>query len=115
MGLYEGEGLEKFVEGAETAWHRYKGFGILDEHYFAGKEIVELDVLVVVDVRVVGLLEGEVDVESGRYAFVEVRAFVAGFHNAGSSTGDDAKAFVDYLLGNAHGELVVGGAWLDTG
>ena len=72
MGLYEGEGLEKLVEGAETAWHSYKGFGILDEHYFAGKEIVELDVLVVVDIRVVGLLEGEVDVESGRYAFVEV-------------------------------------------
>ena len=115
MGLYEGEGLEKLVEGAETAWHRYKGFGILDEHYFAGKEIVELDVLVVVDVGVVGLLEGEIDVKSGRYAFVEVRTFVAGFHNAGSSTGDDAKAFVDYFLGNAYGELVVGGAWLDTG
>ena len=115
MGLYEGEGLEKLVEGAETAWHCYKGFGILDEHYFAGKEIVELDILVVVDIRVVGLLEGEVDVESGRYAFVEMCAFVAGFHNAGSSASDDAKAFVDYLLGNTHCEFVVGGVWLDTG
>ena len=114
MGLYEGEGLEKLIEGAETAWHRYKGFGILDEHYFAGKEIVELDVLVVVDIRVVGLLKGEVDVESGRYAFVEVRAFVAGFHNAGSSTGDDAKAFIHYFFGDAYCKFVVRIFGLDT-
>ena len=114
MGLYEGESFEKFVEGAKATWHSDEGFGVFHKHYFARKEIVEFDVLVVVNIRVVGLLEGQVDIESGRYAFVEVSAFVSGFHNAGASAGDDAKAFVDYFLGNTHGEVVVGGSGIDA-
>lgn len=107
VGLDEGDGLGEFVEGAEAARHGDVALGIAHEDGLADEEIVEVDVLVGVDIGVEVLLERQVDVEADTRATALMRALVAGFHDAGATTGDDAEAVVGELFGDLNGHLVV--------
>ena len=80
---------------------------IAHEDGLADEEIVEVDVFVVVDVGVVVLFEGQVDVEANAGGSALVGAFVAGFHDAGSSSCDGAEAVVGNFFGDFDGHFIV--------
>ena len=94
MGLDEGKGLKKLVHGAKTTWQHDKSLRIFDKHELTHKEVVEVDELIPVDIRIAELLKGQVDVEAYRFATGELGAFITGFHDARTAARDYAVAFV---------------------
>lgn len=107
FGLYEGEYLKKLVHCAEAPRKYDKGLGILHKHHFAGKEVVEHDVFVAIDVGVGALLKRQLDIEADTYATFGVSAFAAGFHNAWPAACDDAIAFLRKSVSDFDGLFVV--------
>jgi DNA polymerase-1 len=104
--LYQGEGLEHFVQCAESPRHNHVGAGVFGEGHFAGEEVAEAqrDVLV----RVAMLLEGQFDVQAHAGGVARERAFVGGLHDARAAAADDSKAGVGQLPRNVFSQFVVG-------
>lgn len=68
-----------------------------------------------VDVVVGCLLVGKLDVEADGETACLLCAFVGGFHDAGTASGDDGKAFAGKGGSDGFGEMVVVRAGLDAG
>ena len=103
-GLDEGEGLKHFIHGAEAAGHHDEAIAVFEEEDLADEEVFHRDPLV--EVGVMGLLEGEFDVAADGAAVDVFGAPIGGFHDAGAAAGDDGET--EFGDGGAHlaGELV---------
>ena len=90
-GLHEGEGLERFVHGAEASREEGDGIGVLHEVQLTGEEVFESEKLGVPADGFVGfLLEGQLDVQ-GKAVFAPGTG-LGGAHNAIPAAGDDHVA-----------------------
>ena len=84
-GLNQGEPLEQFIEGAETAGHHHHRVGFAQEKELAGVEVAEIEQLgVALDVGVRRLLKGQLHIEAKGLA--GAGAAVGGFHHTGTGT-----------------------------
>ena len=115
VGLDEGNGLREFVERAKTTRHGDITLGITHEDSLADKEIVKIDGLVGVDVRVEMLLERQGDVQPNAGGTTFVGTFVAGLHDARAATRDNAEPEISELLGDLSGHLIVWVSWFGSG
>jgi len=107
VGLDKGDGLGELVQGTKAARHGDVALRIAHEDGLADEEIIEIDVLVGIDIRVEVLLEGQVDVQSHTGGAALLGTFVASFHDTRTATGDDTEAVVGQFLGDLNGHLVV--------
>jgi hypothetical protein len=89
-GLDQRQRFEQLVERAEPAREDHESLGRLHEHRLPRVEVVEgeLDV----EIRVLVLLVGELDVEADREPTAFLRAAVRGLHHARAAARDDRKA-----------------------
>jgi len=93
-GLHQRQHFEKFVHGSETAGENDDRLGQIEEPEFAHEEVVELEIQLSGDVRIVELLHRQRNIEPG----VDTGGFrgapVGGFHGAGTAAGTDDKAAI---------------------
>src|SRR5207253_8858556 len=97
FGLNERQCLKEFIHSAKTARENDKGFGILDEHGFAYKEVAEIKRDVKVWIRL--LLKGEFYVATYRDVSTFLCPFVGSFHYARATTGYNAKRSEERRVG----------------
>src|SRR5205085_3569463 len=90
--LYQGEDFEQFVERAETAREEHNRLGKIDEPELPHEKIMEAEVQLPADIRVVELLvrnrDGEPDIETPCFR----GAAVSRLHDAGTTAGADDEA-----------------------
>jgi len=113
FGLDQRQGLEKLVEGTETAGKDDIGQGVLDEHDLADEEILVIDVDIGVGIGF--LFKGQADVHAHGLAAPFGGPFVGGLHDPRAAPGDDAEAFLGQEPGQNHRFFVIGLPRLDPG
>ena len=94
IGLDKREHFEGFVERSESAWENHERTSHAQEPVLTDKEITELQVQFVIDVRVAMLFERQLDVQADRRRTHVRGSAVAGFHNARTTTRHDGVAVV---------------------
>ena len=115
MGLYQGEGLKKFIQGSKSAGQNNKTLGVFDKHQFANKKVIKIQKLVGIDVGIVRLFKRQINVKTDRFAPGFAGSFVARLHDTGSTSGDDTVAFGHEEFSDFFGYLVIGTIGLGTG
>ena len=105
-GLQQREHFQPFVQRAEAAGHQAEGVALLDEHQFAGEEILHVDELAVAgDDRVDRLLEGQEDVQA--HGVFAAGADVARLHDPAGRAGNHEPALLGHRPAK-RGRLPVG-------
>src|SRR5512137_240244 len=66
-GLDQCNGFKKFIECSKTARQNNKTLGILHEHHFSDKEMIECDQLISINERIGALLKRKVDIYTDRF------------------------------------------------
>ena len=92
--LDQGQHLEQLVERPEAAGEGDQRLGQVEEPVFPYEEVMELEVQLGGDVRVMLLFEGEGDAEPHGASARLMGAAVRRFHDPGSTTGHDREALL---------------------
>ena len=87
--LDQGHRFKEFVEGAEPSGHNDKPVGVLEEQYFADKEVPDIDRAIEIGVGV--LFERKFDIDADASTADILGAAVGGFHDPGTTPGHDGE------------------------
>src|SRR5258708_882542 len=104
--LDQRQGLERFIERAETARKDDEGARVLDEHRLPDEEVPEVHERV--DVRIGTLLERKLDVAADRSSAPFLGALVGGLHDAGACPGNDGESGLGEELCGLLGREILG-------
>ena len=88
-GLQQCQRFEEFVQRAESPGKDHQRPGAKEEVHFAQGEVAKLKAEVRRDVGVWLLFMRQCNVQPHRFGACIRRAAIGGFHNAGTTTGDD--------------------------
>src|SRR5437588_6344500 len=88
-GLYQSNSFEGFVHGAKTSRKDNKSLRVFHKHYFSDEEVIKLQQLITVDIFVMKLFEGQLNIQSYRLTAGFISAFVSCLHYPGTATRND--------------------------
>ena len=98
-GLNERQGLEEFIERPETSREGDHRAGAHKKMHLADREVMKLKGEFRRHIGIRPLLVRERDVESDALSFRFPGSPVSGFHDSGSSSGDDHEVALFVVLG----------------
>ena len=105
VALDQSQGLEGFVQRAESARHDDERARVLDQHDFADEEMIEFDEPIQVGVGL--LFVGQDDIAADGFAATLFGPPVGRFHNPRTAAGHDDKSGLGQRFAHRPGQLVV--------